>query len=112
MKVGVGIGGSRCQADCIAASVKAMPEEAEVVAVASPTRGNAEAFAQHHGIPKFYSDYREILRDPGVEMISITAPNKLHAQITIDAERAGKHVVCEKPISMYLEEVDATIDAG
>src|SRR6266516_2644769 len=111
MKVGIGIVGSRFQADCIAASVKAMPEEAEVVAVASPTRGNAEAFAQRHGIPKFYSDYREMLRDPGVEMISITAPNKLHAQMTIDAARAGKHVVCEKPLCMTLEEADAMIDA-
>ena len=49
-KVGIGIVGSRFQADCIAASVKAMPEEMEVVAVASPTPGNAEAFAQRHGI--------------------------------------------------------------
>src|SRR5439155_795324 len=81
------------------------------VAVASPTRGNAEAFAQRHGIPKFYSDYREMLRDPAVEMISITAPNKLHAQMTIDAARAGKHVVCEKPLCMTLEEADAMIDA-
>src|SRR5256884_6415503 len=111
MKVGIGIVGSRFQADCIAASVKAIPEEAEVVAVASPTRGNAEAFAQRHGIPEFYSDYRELLRDPGVEMISITAPNRLHAQITIDAARAGKHVVCEKPLCLTLEEADGMIDA-
>src|SRR2546423_501171 len=82
-KVRIGIVGSRFQADCIAASVKAMPEEMEVVAVASPTRGNAEAFAKRHGVPRSYSDYREMLRDPVVEMISITAPNKLHAQITI-----------------------------
>src|ERR671922_731313 len=110
-KVKIGIVGSRFQADCIAASVKAMPEEAEVVAVASPTRGNAEAFARRHGIPRFYSDHRELLRDPGVEMISVTAPNRLHAPITIDAARAGKHVVCEKPLCLTLEEADAMIDA-
>jgi predicted dehydrogenase len=110
-KVRIGIVGSRFQADCIAASVNAMPEEMEVVAVASPTRGNAEAFAKRHGIPKFYSDYREMLRDPAVEMISITAPNRLHAQITIDAAKAGKHVVCEKPLCVTLEEADAMIDA-
>ncbi|MBC7791607.1 MAG: Gfo/Idh/MocA family oxidoreductase, partial [Anaerolineae bacterium] len=110
-KVTIGIVGSRFQADCIAASVKAMPEEAEVTAVASPTTGNAEAFAQRHGIPKFYSDYREMLRDPAIEMISITAPNRLHAQVTIDAARAGKHVVCEKPLCVTLEEADAMIDA-
>src|SRR6202008_628306 len=110
-KVGIGIVGSRFQADCIAASVRAMPEEMEVVAVASPTRGNAEEFAKRHGIPKFYSDSREMLRDQAVEMISITAPNRLHAQMTIDAARAGKHVVCEKPLCVTLEEADAMIDA-
>src|SRR5689334_15186788 len=110
-KVKIGIVGSRFQADCIAASVKAMPEEMEVVAVASPTKGNADDFAKRHGIPRAYSDYREMLRDPAVEMISITAPNNLHAQITIDAAKAGKHVVCEKPLCVTLEEADAMIDA-
>ena len=52
-----------------------------------------------------------MLSDPAVEMISITAPNRLHAQITIDAARAGKHVVCEKPLCVTLEEADAMIDA-
>ena len=109
VKVKIGIVGSRFQADCIAASVRAMPEEMEVVAVASPTKGNAEAFARRHGIPRFYSDYRELLSDPDIEMISITAPNRLHAQIAIDAARAGKHVVCEKPLCITLEEADAMI---
>ena len=110
-KVKIGIVGSRFQADCIAASVKAMPEEAEVVAVASPTPGNAEAFARKHGIPSSYTDYREMLRDPQIEMISISAPNHLHARITIEAARAGKHVVCEKPLCVTLEEADAMLDA-
>jgi predicted dehydrogenase len=110
-KVKIGIIGSRFQADCIAASVRAMPEEAEVVAVASPTKGNAEAFARRHGIARAYADYRELLRDREVEMVSITAPNRLHAQLTIDAARAGKHVVCEKPLCITLEEADAMIDA-
>ena len=88
-----------------------MPEEAEVVAVASPTRQNAESFATRHGISSVHTDYREMLRDPAIEMISITVPNRLHAQITIDAARAGKHVVCEKPLCVTLEEADAMIDA-
>src|SRR5437868_15518109 len=44
-------------------------------------------------------------------MISITAPNFLHAQITIEAANAGKHVGCEKPLCITLEEADAMIDA-
>src|SRR2546429_6420356 len=110
-KVRIGIIGSRFQAECIAGAVNAMPEEGEVVAVASPSKGHAAGFAKRHGIPHAYIDYRELLRDPGVEMISITAPNRLHAQITIDAARAGKHVVCEKPLCLTLEEADGMIDA-
>ena len=110
-KVRVGIVGSRFQADCIAAAVKAVPEEAELVAVASPTKGNAADFARRHDVANAYSDYRDLLRDPQVEMISITAPNFLHAQITVEAAKAGKHVVCEKPLCITLEEADAMIDA-
>ena len=110
-KVRIGIVGSRFQADCIAHSVKMMPEEMEVVAVASPSPGNAEQFARRHGIARFYADYREMLRDPAVELVSITAPNRLHAQITIDAAASGKHVVCEKPLCVTLEEADAMIAA-
>ena len=110
-KVGVGIVGSRFQAECIAASVKALPDEAEVVAVASPTPGNAASFAKRYGIPASYTDHREMLRDPRVEMIHISAPNYVHARITIDAANAGKHVVCEKPLCVTLEEADEMIDA-
>src|SRR5437764_14789626 len=90
IKVGIGIVGSRFQADCIAASVKAMPEEMEVVAVASPTPGNAEAFARRHAIPAFYADYRKLLKDPNVQMVSITAQHALHDKTSIDAARDGK----------------------
>ncbi|NUQ21091.1 MAG: Gfo/Idh/MocA family oxidoreductase [Gemmatimonadaceae bacterium] len=110
-KVRIGIIGSRFQADCIAHSVKMMPDEMEVVAVASPTPGNAEKFARQHGIRAAYTDYRELLRDRDVDMVSITAPNRLHAQMTIDAAAAGKHVVCEKPLCVTLEEADAMIEA-
>jgi predicted dehydrogenase len=110
-KVKIGIVGSRFQADCVATSVKAVPEEAEVVAVASPTPGNAEALAGRHRIPAFCSDYREMLSDPAIELVWVTAPNRFHSAITIDAARAGKHVVCEKPLCMTLEEADAMIDA-
>src|ERR1700704_4061249 len=101
-KVKIGIIGSGFQADCIAGAVQAMPEEGEVVAVASPTKGHAAGFAQRHGIPRAYTNYEDLLRDRDVEMISITAPNRLHAQIAIDGAKAGKHVVCEKPLCLTL----------
>jgi predicted dehydrogenase len=110
-KVRIGIVGSRFQADCVAASAKVIPEEAAVVAVASPTPGNAEALARRYGIPASYREYGEMLRDPAIEVVWVTAPNRRHAQITIDAAHAGKHVVCEKPLCMTLEEADAMLDA-
>jgi len=109
-RVKVGIIGSQFEADIHAASFQIMPEEAEVVAVASPTEGHAAALAERYGIPRVFRDYREMLREPDIEMVTITAPNRLHAQMTVDAANAGKHVVCEKPLCMTLEEADLMID--
>ena len=109
-KVKVGIIGSRFEADIHAASFQIMPEEAEVVAVASPTRGHAEELARRYGIPGVYRDYRDMLADPAIEMVTITAPNDLHARMTLDIARAGKHVVCEKPLCLTLADADEMID--
>ncbi|MBN2290215.1 MAG: Gfo/Idh/MocA family oxidoreductase [Candidatus Glassbacteria bacterium] len=109
-KVKVGIIGSRFEADIHAAAFRIMPEEAEVVAVASPTAGHAEALAQRYGIPRIFRDYREMLRERDIEMVTITAPNLFHAAMTVDIAGAGKHVVCEKPLCMTLEEAGLMID--
>ena len=109
-RVKVGIIGSGFEADIHAESFRLMPDEAEVVAVASPTPGNAERLARKHGIPRWFTDYRAMLAEPDIEMVTITAPNRLHAQMTVDAANAGKHVVCEKPLCLTLEEADLMID--
>lgn len=109
-KVKVGMIGSGFEAEIHAESFRILPDEAEVVAVASPTPGNAERFAKRHGIPRFFTDYQQLLAEPDIEMITIAAPNYLHAQMTVDAASAGKHVVCEKPLCMTLEEADVMID--
>jgi myo-inositol 2-dehydrogenase/D-chiro-inositol 1-dehydrogenase len=108
--VKIGIVGSQFQADIHAASI-AMGKHGEVVAVASPTAGNAAELAARYGIPKAFTDYREMLKDPEIELITITAPNKLHRQITVDAANAGKNVVVEKPMAMTLAECDEMIEA-
>ncbi|HTL55573.1 MAG TPA: Gfo/Idh/MocA family oxidoreductase [Candidatus Limnocylindrales bacterium] len=108
-RVKVGIIGSQFEADIHADSFRIMPDEAEVVAVASPTPGNAERFAKKHKIPRVFTDYRQMLAEPDIEMVTIAAPNTLHAQMTIDAAKVGKHVVCEKPLCMTLEEADLMI---
>jgi myo-inositol 2-dehydrogenase/D-chiro-inositol 1-dehydrogenase len=110
-KVKVGIIGSGFEADIHAAAFQIMPEEAEVVAVASPTAGHAEALAKKYGIPRVFVDYREMLEQRDIELVTITAPNFLHARMTLDIADAGKHVVCEKPLCLTLEEADEMIDA-
>jgi myo-inositol 2-dehydrogenase/D-chiro-inositol 1-dehydrogenase len=109
-RVKVGIIGSQFEADIHAASFRIMPDEAEVVAVASPTPGNAEKLAKKYYIPRVFTDYKEMLAENDIEMVTITAPNYLHAQMTIDIANAGKHVVCEKPLCMTLEEADLMIE--
>ena len=109
-RVKVGIIGSQFEADIHAASFHLMPDEAEVVAVASPTPGNAAALARKYDIPRVFRDYRDMLREDDVEMVTIAAPNHLHARMTIDVANASKHVVCEKPLCMTLEEADEMID--
>ncbi|HXF27562.1 MAG TPA: Gfo/Idh/MocA family oxidoreductase [Bryobacteraceae bacterium] len=109
-KVKTGIIGSQFEADIHAASFQIMPEEAEVIAVASPTPGHAKELAERYRIPKVFLNYREMLKDPDIEMVTITAPNQLHARLAIDIAKAGKHVVCEKPLCMTLAEADDMID--
>ena len=109
-RVKVGIIGSGFEADIHAESFRLMPEEAEVVAVASPTPGNAARLAKKFNLPRVFTDYRQMLAEADLEMVTITAPNSLHAQMTVEAARAGKHVVCEKPLCMTLEEADLMID--
>ncbi len=66
-KVKVGIIGSGFEADIHAASFQIMPEEAEVVAVASPTLGNAKKFAERYNIPRFFTDYKELIAEKGFD---------------------------------------------
>src|SRR5215813_15253198 len=111
-KVKIGLIGSQFQADIHAVSLQSMPHEAEIVAVCSPTSGNAARFAQHFGIPRVFTDYREMLKESDIEMINICAPNSLHAQMTKDAAAAGKHIVCEKPLAMTIAEGEEMIAAA
>jgi predicted dehydrogenase len=84
----------------------------EVTAIASRDLGAARAAAAALGIPRAYGAYDEILADPDVEAIYNPLPNHLHAPWSIAALRAGKHVLCEKPVALTSAEARAIADAA
>lgn len=79
-------------------------ERSEIVAIASRDREKARRAADELGIPKAYASYEALLADPDVEAIYNPLPNHLHVPLSIAAARAGKHVLCEKPISLSVAE--------
>ncbi len=85
---------------------------AEAVAVASRDLGRASSFAAEHGLPVAYGSYEELIDDPDIDVVYNPLPNSLHAEWTIRAADAGKHVLCEKPLACTLAEVDAIAAAA
>jgi predicted dehydrogenase len=87
-------------------------EKADLIAVASRERSRADEYAKEWGIERAYGSYEELLDDPDVEAVYIPLPNTLHCEWSIRALEAGKHVLCEKPLSRHPDEVDAAFDAA
>ncbi|MBI4603639.1 MAG: Gfo/Idh/MocA family oxidoreductase [Planctomycetes bacterium] len=109
-KARFGLLGSQFVSTIHAEALKMVPQ-AEVVAVASPTPGHAKDFAVKHGIPHSFTDYKKLLEMDEIDAVVLGIPNDLHCQVTVDAARAGKHVVCEKPLALNLDEADRMIAA-
>ena len=109
--VRVGIIGSQFQADCHASAISMIEGEMIVVAVASPNAAHAQGLADRFKIPKVHTDYKKMLKDPEIEAVTITAPNALHCEMAVAIAQSGKHVICEKPLCVTLEEADKMIAA-
>ena len=82
-----------------------------LVAVASRDLARGEAYAREWEIGRVHGSYEALLGDPEIDAVYIPLPNHLHAEWTIKAARAGKHVLCEKPLALTVADVDAMVAA-
>lgn len=82
---------------------------AHMAAVVDVVEDAAKAAAEELGIDRYYTDYHDILDDPSIDAVVIVSPTNLHRQIVVDCANAGKHIFCEKPMAMNVEECDEMI---
>jgi D-xylose 1-dehydrogenase (NADP+, D-xylono-1,5-lactone-forming) len=87
-------------------------DRVEIVAVASREQDRADAYARANGIPRAYGSYDALLADPELDAVYISLPNSLHVEWSVRALDAGKHVLCEKPLSRREADVERAFDAA
>ena len=110
VRIGI-LGAARIAPFALISPARSVPE-VRVVAVAARDGERAAAFARKHGIEKAYAGYEALLADPEIDAVYNPLPNSLHAQLSIAALHAGKHVLCEKPLTANAEEAVAVAAAA
>jgi predicted dehydrogenase len=111
-QVHVGLVGSGFSATLHAEAYKkiyGLDVEIKAVASVEPT---IEAFAEKYGISKIYQDYEEMLKDPDIDVVDICTPPNMHVLMVEKSMMAGKHVICEKPLTGYFGERGSNEMAG
>lgn len=105
-----GILGTSWISEVMAEAIKESAQS-ELVAIAGRTLQKATAFAHKHSVPIFYDDYEAILQHPLIDAVYIGLPNHLHKEWIIRCARAGKHILCEKPFVLDLQEAELAFAA-
>src|ERR1041384_889317 len=104
VRIGV-LGAAAIVPEALTHPARNMPE-AQIVAIAARDPKRAEAFARKHHISRVHQTYSDLLDDPDIDAIYNPLPNSLHAEWTIRALKAGKHVLCEKPFASNAREAE------
>jgi len=86
--------------------------DVRVSAVVDIIEDRARQAAESFGIPKYYTDYREMLEKEKLDAVSVCVPNYLHSPMTVDALNAGVNVICEKPMAINAKEAQKMVDAA
>lgn len=104
-KVRVGIVGSQFAAHLhLNNYAKLRGSKMEILGIASKTEKNAQETAQEFNIPSVYTDYRKLLERKDIDVIDLCIPTNLHEELIIASAEAGKHIICEKPLTGYFGE--------
>lgn len=85
---------------------------AEVVALCDANEARARALAEEYGIARVYTDYQEMLQDGEINTVSVCTPNSMHAPMSIAALESGRHVICEKPLSVNAADAGKIVQAA
>ena len=109
-KIRFGIIGGGMAGPLNAGALRDIPE-AEVVAFCDVKEDVAKEFSKEYNIPSYYTDYKEMLKRDDIDAVCVVTPPFLHEQMVVDCAKAGKHVMCEKPISVDCNAADRMIAA-
>jgi len=110
MSIGWGIIGLGTHADSRLAPAINNDPESKLVAVCHNTMEHASSFAISHGAEHAYDSIEKMLEDPELDVVLIATPNNLHAEQVIQAAEAGKHVLCEKPMALTINDCERMIE--
>ena len=110
LRIGI-LGAARIVPVALLTPARSVPEVA-IAAVAARDPRRAKAFAARHGIPRVLGGYDELVEDPGIDAVYNPLPNALHCVWTLRALRAGKHVLCEKPLASNAAEAEEMAQAA
>jgi len=107
-RVGVGVIGAGLQGELHAASYSEL-QNAELLAVCDINEERAKEVAERYGAERWYTDVKECLKHPGLEAVSVATPDFAHKEPVITALRAGKHVLCEKPLAISVKDAEEMV---